>query len=101
MSKNHWRIATSVVGASAFLVMAVSPAAVAAPGGGQGDENRASVSRTSDSHQVVRYGEHPGGNFTFKANARFEGDSGYSEHDTIASRSDGEVVNHSRITNGS
>jgi hypothetical protein len=77
MARNSWKIVAASLGTGALLAAGVTSAA-AAPGGDgsdRGDSQRAVVYRTDDSHQVIRYGDTPSGNFLFKYNAN-DGDAG-------------------------
>jgi hypothetical protein len=105
MALNSWKLVAASLGAGA-LMAAGATSAVAAPGGDgseRGDRQRAVVYRSSESHEVIRYGDTPSGNFTFTYNADY-GDAGsYQARELAKTGESGPYIQetHSREVVGS
>ncbi|MFC4902293.1 hypothetical protein [Kocuria oceani] len=106
MDRNARAFAALSLGTCILLgIGVVSPATAGQGGDGsdRGDTQRATVSKTSESHEVIRYGDTPSDNYTFKYNARY-GDSGSYQASELTKVDDGRPYiqeSHSRDVQGS
>lgn len=84
----------------------VLPAATADSGGGgndRGDSQRAVVNKSGEYHEVIRYGDTPSDNYTFKYNARYGEDGSYRANELTKVDDGGPYIHesHSRDVVGS
>ena len=104
--RKSWTCAAVALGLGVFLGDGVSPAAMADQGGDgndRGDTQRAVVNKSADYHEVIRYGDTPSDNYTFKYNAKY-GDAGSYRASELTKVDDGVPYiheSHSRDVVGS